>query len=254
MLNKNIIEMENITKRYKTMHLATGTSNEQCVLNGINLNLEQGDYISIMGKSGSGKSTILNIMAMLISPSDGEIRWKTKDVKMLNDAEISDIRRNETGFIYQDFQLIKSLSLIDNIMLPVLLNKQSSDIANQKAKKLADMLGLGQIIQDKRPGEVSGGERQRAAIARALINDPELILADEPTGNLDEQSSREVFRILQELHKNMGKTIVMVTHNPVMALGSDRVYYLENGILQSPIINQGNSDLYYKEILNKISL
>lgn len=157
MLNKNIIEMKNTTKRYKTMHLTTGTSNEQCVLNGINLNLEQGDYISIMGKSGSGKSTILNIMAMLISPSDGEIRWKTKDVKMLNDAEISDIRRNEIGFIYQDFQLIKSLSLIDNIMLPVLLNKQSSDIANQKAKKLTDMLGLGQIIQDKRPGEVSGG-------------------------------------------------------------------------------------------------
>lgn len=254
MLNKNIIEMKNITKRYKTMHLTTGTSNEQCVLNGINLNLEQGDYISIMGKSGSGKSTILNIMAMLISPSDGEIRWKTKDVKMLNDAEISDIRRNEIGFIYQDFQLIKSLSLIDNIMLPVLLNKQSSDIANQKAKKLTDMLGLGQIIQDKRPGEVSGGERQRAAIARALINDPELILADEPTGNLDEQSSREVFKILQELYKNMGKTIVLITHNPAMALGSDRVYYLKNGVLQSPVINQENSDLYYKEILKKISL
>lgn len=245
-----IVAMQDVRKSYGADDTAAKEeSMEYVVLQDINLTVHRGDYISIMGRSGSGKSTLLNLIGLLLPATDGSITWDGREVGSLWDSELADIRRRDIGFVFQDFQLIRSLSLLDNIMLPALLNKSSEEDAESRAKELASTLELNDALLQKRPGNVSGGERQRAAIARALINDPKLILADEPTGNLDEKSAGIVAGMLRRVHEKMNKAIVLVTHNPSLAADSQKMYYLMEGRLGAPVLNQGDRDAYYRKIL-----
>lgn len=245
-----IVAMQDVKKSYGADSTAAKEGSVECmVLQDINLTVHRGDYISIMGRSGSGKSTLLNLIGLLLPATDGSITWDGREVSSLWDSELADIRRRDIGFVFQDFQLIRSLSLLDNIMLPALLNKSSEEDAERRANELASTLELNDALLQKRPGNVSGGERQRAAIARALMNDPKLILADEPTGNLDEKSAGIVAGVLRRVHEKMNKAIVLVTHNPSLAADSQKMYYLRYGRLGVPVLNQGNRDEYYRKIL-----
>ncbi|WP_321422481.1 ABC transporter ATP-binding protein [uncultured Methanobacterium sp.] len=216
-----LIEFNNVWKTYK---MGDGELN---AIAGLDLSLEAGSFTAVMGPSGSGKSTFLHITGILDTPTRGTFRLNGKNTTKLSVKEQARLRRNEIGFIFQRFNLMSQLTVLENVMLPMI--KEES----QKAKKIIDLMGLNGK-HDKRPGQLSGGEQQRVAIARALINDPSIILADEPTGELDTQNADSIMQILQDLNQNKGVSIVMVTHNPDAADFADEVLHMRDGILTSP--------------------
>jgi len=197
------------------------------VLKGINLTIEKGEFIALMGPSGSGKSTLLNIVGCLDRPSKGKFVLLGKEVSQLPDDELARIRREELGFIFQTFNLIGRISVLKNVEFPMVLSEVPREIRKAKALELLKAVGLSHRI-DFFPANISGGERQRVAIARALANDPKIIIADEPTGNLDLKSTNEVMSIMNKLNKE-GRTIVMVTHNPEITESCSRVIRLRDG-------------------------
>ena len=198
------------------------------VLKGINLNVQDGEFVGIMGKSGSGKTTLLKILGLIESVTDGALLYKKDEISKLSDKELARIRREELGFVFQEFYLMDSLDVFENIMLPFYISKTVDDAKKERARMLMDQFGI-RLLEKKMPTELSGGERQRVAICRALINDPEIIFADEPTGNLDSKSGKVVIEALREINKKMNKTIVMVTHDPQMASWCDRIVLLKDG-------------------------
>lgn len=197
------------------------------VLKNINLNIKKGEFVAIVGQSGSGKSTLMNILGCLDRQTDGEFFIDGKNVTYLSPRALSRVRGEEIGFVFQSFNLIPSLSSLENVMLPLSYRDISLKKARQKARE-----ALFAVLMDKRinhlPTQLSGGQQQRVAIARALVTDPSIILADEPTGNLDEKNRREVISILKNLSKN-GKTVVMVTHEAAVANSADKIIRIENG-------------------------
>jgi putative ABC transport system ATP-binding protein len=197
------------------------------VLKGINLTIEKGEFIALMGPSGSGKSTLLNIVGCLDRPSKGKFVLLGKEVSQLPDDELARIRREELGFIFQTFNLIGRISVLKNVEFPMVLSEVPREIRKAKALELLKAVGLSHRT-DFFPANISGGERQRVAIARALANDPKIIIADEPTGNLDLKSTNEVLSIMNKLNKE-GRTIVMVTHNPEITESCNRVIRLRDG-------------------------
>lgn len=197
-------------------------------LRGIDLDIKQGEFLSIQGTSGSGKSTAMNMVGALDLPTQGRIFLEGKDISHMKESELAQIRGKKIGFIFQQFNLINTLSALENVALPMLFQGKSREERIQKAEDVLRLVDLGDRMHHK-PSEMSGGQQQRVAIARALVNDPEVILADEPTGNLDSKTSDIVMEFLQKLHKEQNKTIIMVTHDPDTARFADRVEYLMDG-------------------------
>lgn len=219
-----VIKVENIRKKYLLGNY------ELEVLRGITLYINDGDNVAIMGPSGSGKSTLMHIMGCLDVPTSGKVYVKGKDTSHLDENELARIRGKTIGFVFQVFYLLPSLSTIENVALPMVFYGVPQEEREERAKELLKKVGLGHRTTHL-PSELSGGERQRVAIARALANNPDVILADEPTGNLDSKSGEEVMRIFKNLNSE-GKTIVVVTHDPNIAKHAKRIIRLKDGMIE----------------------
>lgn len=226
--NNNLIQLLNIRKIYKMGNV------EIEVLKGINMLVEEGEHLSIMGPSGSGKTTLLNIIGCLDKPTYGEYFFERKEISKLDDNSLSEIRSKYIGFIFQQFNLIPQLNVIENVSLPLFYQGVDEEEMKERSIKLAELVGLGDRLYH-RPSELSGGQQQRVAIARALANDPAIILADEPTGNLDTTTGKEIMKLLCELNQNEGKTLIVITHDMNIANYSKRIIKLLDG----RIINEG---------------
>lgn len=219
---KPIIELKDVWKIYQMGKV------EVQALRGINLQIRKNEFVAIIGASGSGKSTSLNMIGCLDLPTKGIVYLDDQDISKLPESDLAQIRGKKIGFIFQTFNLITSLTALENVTLPSLFQGVFADhIKETKAKNLLERVGLGQRI-NHRPNELSGGERQRVAIARALINDPEIILADEPTGNLDSQTGKDIMDLIGNLH-NEGKTVIVITHDPYIAKYAPRKIELKDG-------------------------
>jgi len=221
-----LLKIESLKKTY--------TRGDQIVeaLRGVSLEIKSGQFVSIMGPSGSGKSTLLHLMGGLDRPTSGRVILQDQGIESLSDYDLSLFRRQKLGFIFQFFNLLPTLSALENVALPRLLNSESINKIRPKAEELLKMMGLEKRM-DHKPDQLSGGEMQRVAIARALIGDPLIIFADEPTGNLDSKTGESVLTLLQGLVKEHGKTIVMVTHDPKAASFGTRLIKLKDGLLDS---------------------
>ena len=209
------------------MHYGKGRT-EVRALDGVDLTIEQGEMVAIMGPSGSGKSTLLHIVGALESPTSGTVAVGGRHYEGLDDKELTELRRDHIGFVFQFFNLLPSLTAEENVTLPAVIAKRRDSAIRERARALIERVGLSDR-KDHLPAELSGGQQQRVSIARALLLSPELVLADEPTGNLDTKSGREVLRVLRELNEDEGHTIVMVTHDPAAAATADRVIFLRDG-------------------------
>ena len=198
------------------------------VLNGINLNVQDGEFVGIMGKSGSGKTTLLKLLGMIDRQTGGKLFFEEHDTEDLWKDEFADIRRRKIGFVFQDFYLMDSLSVRENIMLPKILDKKSAKECMEESQKYAEQFGITHLM-NKKPYELSGGEKQRVAISRALINNPDLILADEPTGALDSKSSKDLLESLKLLNETEHTAILMVTHDAYTASYARRVIFIKDG-------------------------
>ncbi|MFO7976853.1 MAG: ABC transporter ATP-binding protein [Candidatus Hydrogenedentota bacterium] len=219
--NGEIARIENLCKTY-VMGMVTVEA-----LRGITVSFRSGEYIGMMGPSGCGKSTLLNILGCLDKPSGGRYFLGPEDVSQLDDDRLSDIRSSRLGFVFQSYNLIQQLSVVENIEVPLYYQGVHEDESRERAKELAARVGLESRF-DHKPYELSGGQQQRVAIARALVNDPLIILADEPTGNLDSASGRDIMRLFDELHA-LGKTVIMVTHSEEVSERAERIIRLRDG-------------------------
>jgi putative ABC transport system ATP-binding protein len=218
-----LIKLENVTKVYRMGEV------DVYALNGVSVSIEQGEMLSIVGTSGSGKSTLLNLLGCLDRPTSGRYMLDGMDVSRLNDNKLAELRSKKFGFVFQDFNLLRRASALANVELPLIYS--GGGYKRQKAMEALERVGLGKRAKHK-PTELSGGEQQRVAIARALVNSPSLILADEPTGNLDSASTKEIISIFKELHKD-GITVAIVTHEPDIAEQTQRVIRLLDGKVAS---------------------
>jgi putative ABC transport system ATP-binding protein len=218
-----ILSVSNLKKTYTTRF---GGSQVQALKN-INFSVDKGEYVAVMGESGSGKTTLLNILAALDKPTSGNVLLNGVNLSTVREKEISAFRREHLGFVFQDFNLLDNFSLKDNIYLPLVLAGKKHSEMEDKLRPIAKMLGIEQIIE-KYPYEVSGGQKQRAAVARALITEPELILADEPTGALDSKATDDLLGLFNEINEK-GQTIVMVTHSTKAASHANRVLFIKDG-------------------------
>ena len=224
------------------------THSSKNVLNNVSFEIEEGEFVGIMGRSGCGKTTLLKAVGMLDKPDDGTIYYKDKDTKDIYRAELARLRRTEIAFVFQDYYLMDSLSIKENIMLPLILDEADVQESKKKCEEMAEKFAIADLL-DKKPYELSGGEKQRTAICRALIYNPDLILADEPTGNLDSASSEVVIHTLEEINKKMGKTILLVTHDPIIASSCDRIIFLKDGKVKEDLKRTGDKEQFYNEII-----
>ncbi len=218
-----MIELKNVWKVY------TMGKVEVPALRGVSLRIKQKDYVSIMGPSGSGKSTLMHMIGLLDTPTKGTVLFENKDVTKMKESKLASLRGKKIGFIFQTFNLIQTMNAVQNVELPMIFQGVPAQKRRKRAIELLEQVGLGHRI-DHKPTEMSGGERQRVAIARALANDPELILADEPTGNLDSKSGEQIINILSDLNK-AGKTVLIVTHDPNVTKKSRKVIKIKDGRL-----------------------
>ena len=226
-VQEHVISLNGIVKRFYI-----GKPNELEILHGINLEVERGEFVSIVGESGSGKSTLMNIIGALDRPTEGEYLLQGKNIGEAKDRELSTIRNQEIGFVFQTYNLIPRTTALENVELPMLYGKMKKTERRERARELLELVGMKERMLHK-PEELSGGQKQRTAIARAMANDPSIILADEPTGALDSETSRRIMDIFHTLHREQGKTIVLITHSKELAQETDRVIRISDGrILQ----------------------
>lgn len=216
-----MIELKDISRSYGDLE----------VLKGINLKIKRGEIVAITGPSGAGKSTLLQIMGTLDRPTAGKVFYDGQDVTALGDKALSAFRNRNIGFVFQFHQLLPEFTMIENVMMPALIKGDSSREAAAKARKLLEYLGLGQRLEHK-PGQLSGGECQRAAVARALVNNPAIVLADEPSGSLDSSNREELQQLFIDLRRDMGHTFVIVTHDPELASRADRTVSMRDGKIE----------------------
>jgi putative ABC transport system ATP-binding protein len=231
-----MIHIQNLSKVFRTEEVETKALSE------VSITINQGEFVTIMGASGSGKSTLLNIVGLLDSATSGNYQLLNQEMVGLGEQEKSKIRKQNIGFIFQNFNLIDELSVFDNIELPLIYNNVPSSERKQKVAAIAERLGISHRLKHY-PQQLSGGQQQRVAVARALINDPKIILADEPTGNLDSKNGNEVMELLTDLHAN-GSTILMVTHSDYDASFSQRTIIMKDGMVLSEKTNSRNVDVF----------
>ena len=237
-----LLEVKNLKKVYTTRFGAVKTQ----ALRDISFSVEEGEYIAIMGESGSGKTTLLNILASLDKPTSGEVFLENKNVVEIKESEISEFRRKNLGFVFQEFNLLDTFSIKDNIFLPLVLSRTHHQKMEEALKPLVSKLGISEIL-NKFPYEVSGGQKQRAAVARALITQPKLILADEPTGALDSRATEHLLRLFSEINRE-GQTLLMVTHSLKAASHANRVLFLKDGEIFHQLYRgkMTNEEMYQK--------
>lgn len=228
-MNDNVIEIRNIIRDFKlgqeTVH----------VLKGIDLDIKRGEYVAIMGPSGSGKSTLMNLLGCLDTPTAGTYVLNGKDVSQMSDDELANIRNTEIGFVFQTFNLLPRTTALENVALPMIYAGASKKIRADRASEVLTDVGLADRM-DHKPNQLSGGQRQRVAVGRALVNRPSIILADEPTGNLDSKTSLEIMQLFDEIHAK-GNTVIMVTHEEDIAAHAKRVIRLHDGMVESDTFN-----------------
>src|SRR3989338_910529 len=229
-MKKSVIKLENVWKIYKMGDV------EVNALQGLSLEVNEGEFLAIMGPSGSGKSTAVNMIGCLDVPTKGKIWLDSHDISRLSESELAQIRGRKIGFIFQQFNLVQTLTAIENVMLPMIFQGVPESARMKKANELLELVELGDRI-NHRPSELSGGQQQRVAIARSLSNDPEVILADEPTGNLDSKTGANVLDFLEKLHRKERKTIIMVTHDQNLAKVAERAEFLKDGKIVKSIKN-----------------
>ena len=250
MNKENILEIDNLERSYSTV-MPDGEAKVYSVLRGISFQVKRGEFIGIMGSSGCGKTTLLKTIGMLNKPNGGRVLYNGEDTTEIYGDHLAEIRRTQLAFVFQDFYLMDSLDVFENIMLPFYISKTVDDSKKERARVLMDKFGI-RTLEKKMPAELSGGERQRVAICRALINDPEIIFADEPTGNLDSKSGKIVIDALKDINEHMGKTIIMVTHDPQMASYCSRLILLKDGVILEDLEKNRNQESFYQEILGKM--
>jgi putative ABC transport system ATP-binding protein len=226
-----LIKIKNLKKEYQTDEIVTK------ILHGLSFEIEEGEFVAIMGPSGSGKSTLMHIMGLLDRPTKGEYFLNNKNVTSLNDAELAIVRNEQIGFVFQSFNLLPRTTVLDNVKLPLTYSKEKKN-HDKKAKDILNRVGLGHRLEYY-SNQISGGEKQRVAIARALVNNPSVLFADEPTGNLDSKSGIQIMEILQRLNKE-GNTIILVTHETFTAEHAKRIIKIKDGIIEddSPVKKQ----------------
>jgi len=217
-----VLKLDNVWKKFKL------AEDELSILKGINLEIMPGSFTTIMGPSGSGKSTLMYLLGLLDTPSTGKILLNGQDVSNFSEDKLAQVRGQKIGFIFQQFNLLQNLTALENVMLPMIFQGISEEQRIEKAKKLLDSVDLEHRINHK-PKEMSGGEQQRMAIARSLVNDPEILIGDEPTGNLDSATGKTVMEILTKLHREQKKTIIVVTHDPNIAHYSQNIIHIQDG-------------------------
>lgn len=242
-----ILEVRNLKKCYGTQ------KNTQTVLNCIDLDINKGEFVGVMGPSGAGKSTLLNIVSTIDTATSGDIKIEGKNITNLDNKQISKFRRESLGFIFQDFNLLDTLSVKDNIALPLALARANEKTINNTVGSIAKTLGIENLLE-KYPYEISGGQKQRTACARAIITNPSLILADEPTGALDSKSSTDLLNAMTKLNDEQDATIMMVTHDAFAASYCKRVLFIKDGLIFKEIMKNGSRKEFFKEILDVLSL
>lgn len=242
----NLLELNNVSHVYGDIVKSNGLDN-------LSLTTQKGEFVAIMGPSGSGKSTLLNIISGILPATSGSVIVAGRNIANLNDEEAALFRRNTLGFVFQDFNLVETLTVRENIMLPLMFKNEGIKSMKEKSEKVAKSLGILHIL-NKRTQEISGGQAQRTAIARAIVHQPELLLADEPTGNLDSANSEEVMKIFENLNRNYGMSTFLVTHDVETATYSQRVIFIKDGKIYNEI-RKGNNLIEYREnILNVLSV
>lgn len=229
-MEESVISLRNITKTYVM------GAEELTVLHGVNVEIKKNEYVAIMGPSGSGKSTLMNIIGCLDTPTSGDYFLTKQNVSEMDDEELAQIRNREIGFVFQTFNLLGRNTSLHNVELPLIYAGISKDVRIERAENALINVGLGDRMTHK-PNELSGGQRQRVAVARALINDPAIILADEPTGNLDTKTGEEIMALFENLHTK-GHTIILVTHEEDIAMHAYRIIRLRDGLVESDLINE----------------
>jgi putative ABC transport system ATP-binding protein len=243
---KPIVTLKEVTKIYegKVMHRA---------LNQLNFEALEGEFVAVMGPSGSGKTTLLNLISSIDLPTYGRVLINNIEPEKLSENNLALFRRSNLGFVFQEINLLNMLTVEENIVLPLTLDGFSIEEMEKRVSLLSNRLGLTEIL-DKRPDELSGGQAQRTAIGRALVHKPKIILADEPTGNLDSASAKEVLELLSEVNQTEGTTIIMVTHDPIAASYCDRVVFIKDGEFFNEIYKDERRQTFFQRILNVLSL
>ncbi|WP_285891564.1 ABC transporter ATP-binding protein [Lederbergia citrisecunda] len=222
-------------------------------LSDIDLTIEEGEFVGIMGPSGSGKTTLLNMVATIDQPTSGAILINGKDPFRLKQNDLALFRRRQLGFVFQDFNLLPTLTVEENIVLPLTLDGVSVKVMDEKVEAIAEKLGIKEIL-NKRIYEISGGQAQRTAIARATIHSPQMVLADEPTGNLDSKASKAVMEMMESINKNDKTTMMMVTHDPIAASYCDRVVFIKDGKFYNEVHRGDNRQTFFQKIIDVLSL
>lgn len=242
----DILKVSNLSKVY-------GSKVVSNALKDISFNIEDGEFVGIMGPSGSGKTTLLNLISTIDKPTSGKISFGDKEPHKLKGDDLALFRRRELGFVFQDYNLLDTLTIGENIALPLTLENVPIKEQNEKLKKVSKILGIEDLL-DKRTFEVSGGQAQRTAIARALINNPSIVLADEPTGNLDSKAARNVMELLEKINNEEKVTTMMVTHDPVAASYCHRILFIKDGVIYNEIYKGDNRAKFYQEIMDVLLL
>lgn len=245
----SVLSARNVTKIYG----GKGNTNSTNALNGININIESGEFVGIMGPSGSGKTTLLNILSGIDKLTSGLIEIAGKNIVSLGKDELALFRRQKLGFVFQEFNLLDSLTLKENVMLPMILDKKKADVMESKAKEIMSLFEIYDIA-NKYPYNVSGGQQQRAAVCRALVNDPAIVYADEPTGNLDSKSSKAVMKCFEKMNRDANCTLLMVTHDAFAASYCKRVVFIKDGMVSMEIVSKGDRKEFFDRILDCLAV
>ena len=245
-MNNNLISITNLRKTYKSRNIETKA------LNGMNMEIAEGEFVSVMGPSGSGKTTVLNILSTIDTPSSGTIQFRGKTMTDMKSREMSAFRSEHIGYLFQDYNLLDHLTIFENIALPLTFDNRPYKEVKELVEELLQFFALSEH-RDKYPYEMSGGQKQRVAAARAIIKKPSIVLADEPTGALDSKSSMELLSLLNRLNKEKGVIILMVTHDPLSASYSDRVVFLKDGKEHSVLYKEDTRKSFYQNILNQLA-
>ena len=244
-----IMNVSNLTKVYG----GKNGINSTIALDNISLQIEEGEFVGVMGSSGSGKTTLLNCLSGIDQPTSGSVEIGDKNVSSLSKDEIGIFRRKNIGFVFQDFNLLDSLTIKENIMLPMILDKKTTSEINNRTNELMKMFEI-KALANKYPYHVSGGQQQRAAVSRALVNEPKIVFADEPTGNLDSKASYQVMKSFEKMNEMRKATILMVTHDPFAASFAKRIVFIKDGKIHSEIVRKNGRKDFYESIIDVLAV